>query len=162
MGDMARVTAPPDTSAQDVADYFLTLAATTEDEPDYLSPMRLQKLLYYAQAWSLANRGRPLFHEKIEAWTHGPVVRSVYARFVDRGDDTIAPSGQLTNLTADDQDFVRSVWEAYKGFSATALRNMTHNETPWLAAFRGRSDGRAPGIVSHRSMQEYFAQRAPD
>jgi uncharacterized phage-associated protein len=159
---MGRVTAPPDTSVLDVADYFLTLAATTEEDPDYLSPMRLQKLLYYAQAWSLANRGRPLFHEKIEAWTHGPVVRSVYARFADYGDNTIAPSGQPPTLSPEDQDFVRSVWEAYKGFSATALRNMTHNETPWMAAFQGPSDGRPPGVVTLESMEEYFRQRASD
>jgi uncharacterized phage-associated protein len=160
MYGMARVTAPPETSAIDVAEYFLNLAATTEEEPDYLSPMRLQKLLYYAQAWSLANRDRPLFHEKIEAWTHGPVVRNVYARFADCGDEPILPDGKPTKLAAEDQRFVRSVWDAYKGFSAIALRNMTHREAPWLQAYRGPSDGRAPGIVSHRSMQEYFAPRA--
>jgi hypothetical protein len=58
---MARVTAPPDTSAQDVADYFLTLAATTEDEPDYLSPMRLQKLLYLLSELPFLSDARGLF-----------------------------------------------------------------------------------------------------
>ena len=156
---MPGVTAPVNTSALDIADYLLTLAAA-EEEPDYLSPMRLQKLLYYAQAWSLANRDHALFREEIEAWTHGPVVRKVYACFADSGNAPISPTGNPTNLDEDDQEFVRSVWEAYKGFSATALRNMTHKEAPWIEAYRGPKAGQKPGIVSHDSMEAFFAQRA--
>jgi len=153
------IDAPAKASALDVADYFIALAAAEEDEPDYLSPLRLQKLLYYAQAWSLATRGRPLFNDAIEAWTHGPVIRSVYARFADLHDGPIQSSRSGNELTEEDKEFVRSVWDAYKGFSATALRNMTHQEDPWRLAYRGPNEGQKPGIISLDSLREYFEQQ---
>src|SRR5688572_9971276 len=58
-------------SALDVARYLIQLAAA-EDEPEELSHLRLQKLLYYVQGWSLAQRGEAMFPDRIEAWAHGP------------------------------------------------------------------------------------------
>src|SRR5689334_12279943 len=69
-------------SAMDVAKFLIYLSAC-EDEPDYVSHLRLQKLLYYVQGWSLALRGKPMFVERIEAWAHGPVVKNVYAILAD-------------------------------------------------------------------------------
>lgn len=60
-------------SAYEVAQHLIRLAEF-EEEPDYLTHLRLQKLLYYVQAWSMAMRSRPMFPERIEAWGHGPVV----------------------------------------------------------------------------------------
>ena len=51
--------------------------------------VQLQKLVYYSQAWSLAWDGAPLFHDKIEAWRHGPVCRSIYKR-TDTADATLS------------------------------------------------------------------------
>lgn len=155
---MRQLDAPPKTSAYDVAVYFLHLAAS-EEEADLLSHLRLQKLLYYAQAWSLANRDRPLFHEQIEAWTHGPVVRDVYRRFADCGDALLTPPTGQFHLSNDDKAFVLSVWDAYKDLSATALRNMTHNEEPWVSAFRGPNKGQKPGVISQEAMRDYFRSR---
>ena len=50
------------------------------DESVLVSPLRLQKLLYYCQGWSLALLGRPLFRQPIEAWMNGPVVKDVYQK----------------------------------------------------------------------------------
>ena len=66
-------------SAQDVAKYFLTLVS--EDEGDFLTNLKLQKLLYYAQGFSVAMLGSPLFSDKIEAWTYGPAVPNVYRTY---------------------------------------------------------------------------------
>jgi uncharacterized phage-associated protein len=153
-------TALSDASALRVADLFLVLSAT-EEEPDCVSPLRLQKLLYYAQAWSLAMRDRPLFREDIEAWIDGPVVPRVYARFAHDGDRCqISPSSPLVSLSADDDAFVRSVWRAYRNYSATALHYMAQYEDPWRLAHGGPSDGGEPGILTHESMKDYFAPQA--
>lgn len=144
--------------AEDVARFFLYLAAQ-EAEPELVTHMRLQKLLYHAQGWSLAARGRPLFDSPIEAWVHGPVVRSVYPMFRDHGDQPI-PSCEARGdipLADDDKNFVRSIWEGYKGFSATRLRQMTHADPPYLHA-RGTlgPDERSDMPISNASMQEFF------
>ena len=118
--------------ALDVARYLIYLAAV-EPEPEYLTHMRLQKLLYYVQGWSLALKKRPMFSDRIEAWAHGPVVRSVYPQFADFGDQPIPPQKLLISdrLSDEDREFIESVWEAYKGYSSSSLRAMTHKEAPW-------------------------------
>ncbi len=77
-------------SAYEVARCLVRLAAHDE-EPDYLTNLRLQKLLYYAQAWSLAMRDKPLFDDRIEAWPSGPVVPSVFDRFLGLGRRSLLP-----------------------------------------------------------------------
>ena len=119
--------------AFDVAKLLIELAQA-EDEPDQLSHLRLQKLLYYAQGWSLALRNKALFLERIEAWEHGPVVPTVYRSFAKYGANSIPASDFVPGdcgLTEDECDLVHRVWESYKHFSATKLREMTHKEMPW-------------------------------
>ena len=61
-----------------VANYLLSYAKKRNSSVDNL---KLQKLLYYAQAWHLVFRGKPLFRERIEAWVHGPVVPLIYREY---------------------------------------------------------------------------------
>ncbi|MCH8046564.1 MAG: DUF4065 domain-containing protein [Planctomycetes bacterium] len=149
-------------SAESVARYFIVLAAS-ESEPDFLTHMRLQKLLYYAQGWSLALRDRPMFPERIEAWAHGPVVRDLYKEYADFGDVPISLDSinATTDLTDDDMQFVRAVWDAYKGYSTTSLRAMSHSELPWIEA-RGSCApaDRCSEEISHESMSRFFQKAA--
>lgn len=134
--------------ASDVAEYFLWLSANEcPDDPDYLTPMKLQKLLYYAQGWSLAETGRPLFGEEIEAWRDGPVVESVYQQFKRWEKRPIVeyPS-RAPALTPEAEALVRSVWDRYKAYSAYRLSDMTHEEMPWKKA-RGGLARNAPSRV---------------
>lgn len=150
-------------SAVDVARYLIFLASPSEDEDtDSLSHLRLQKLLYYVQGWHLAVCGKPLFNGRIEAWTNGPVVREVYPVFRELSYRAIAPSegADSPNLSIKDKEFIRAVWDQYKVYSATALRDKTHRETPWLrargnAAPRERSDAE----ITHDSLRAFFAPR---
>jgi uncharacterized phage-associated protein len=146
--------------AYEVARYLVRLAAD-EEEPDFLTHLRLQKLLYYVQAWSLAQRGTPLFSEQIQAWANGPVVREVYSRFRDIGRRPILPEDmepdREIDLDEEDRAFVAAVWESYKGFSAWSLREMTHEEAPWLDARRGLGPAdRCENEITHDAMREYF------
>jgi uncharacterized phage-associated protein len=143
-------------TATDVAKYLAQLAESAP-EPDELSHLRIQKLLYYVQGWSLALRGRPMFEEPIEAWPHGPVVPQVYHRLKEFGYRSI-PASEIPGaaLSKADAAFVGRVWSAYSEFSATKLRDMTHAEAPWQAARNGRNPD-APGRrITHDSMRRYF------
>src|ERR1044071_4359251 len=68
----------PAISALRAARYILR---RMHDSGEPISNLKLQKLLYYAQGWHLALRNEPLFHERIEAWVHGPAVPPVYGHF---------------------------------------------------------------------------------
>lgn len=65
--------------AQDVAEYFIALARHSEDTS--VTNLKIQKLVYYAQAWYLANYGNSLFEEDFQAWVHGPVIPELYQQY---------------------------------------------------------------------------------
>lgn len=145
-------------NAIDIARYMLYLAAG-EPEPEGLTPMRLQKLLYYAQGWRLALTGQPLFDSPIEAWTHGPVVRTVYPRFADYGGSPIAfhESSDGAELPDEIRAYVREVWESLRQHSAGQLRRMTHSESPWLDARHELGpDDASNTVISQQAMRDHF------
>lgn len=134
----------PSTAAA-VANEFLDLAAR-EGVP--IDQMKLQKLVYYAQAWHLALKGGPLFDEDLEAWPWGPVVRNVYIQTKDFGRAPVTQKiAELQKVGADplnwrfetpeiaDTDlkgFIRDVWDAHKRFSGVQLSNSAHARgEPW-------------------------------
>lgn len=149
--------------ALDIARYLVHLASPSEDEDvDCLSHLRLQKLLYYVQGWHLAAYAKPLFSGRIEAWTHGPVVREVYPAFADHRCAVIPPSAGADDgaLTASEKEFVRTIWDRYKKYSASALREMTHEEAPWLNARGGlRPHEKSSQEITHEALRQYFAPR---
>ena len=65
--------------AIDVANFFVDLA--NSDPDDCMTNLRVNKLLYFAQAWSVVRRNKPLFEEDMQAWKYGPVVPEVYTAF---------------------------------------------------------------------------------
>jgi uncharacterized phage-associated protein len=157
--------------AFDVANYLIRLG-TAEDEPQYLTHLQLQKLLYYTQGWSLALRDAPLFGERIEAWAHGPVVRDVYPAFAAYGSLPITSIVATTDdpgydcpsdLSDDECDLITAVWSVYKKYSASHLREMTHNERPWIEA-RGQLGpaDRCDREITFASMERYFSKLAED
>src|SRR5580704_12809669 len=96
--------------AIDIARYLIQLSYRPDspEESDLLCPLRLQKLLYYVQGWSLALRGRPAFDDEIEAWTLGPVVPEIYRQFKPVGALVIVPAqaGEPAELSSSDAKFV--------------------------------------------------------
>lgn len=121
------------------------------------SPMKLQKLCYYAQAYSLAEGGQ-LFPEDFQAWQHGPVVPELYAKYKDlqwRAIDAVMPPANATV-----SDLVIEVVAAYGRFDGAALSNMTHREAPWVDA-RGdlpESEG-SREVISKESIHAFFAAK---
>ena len=117
---------------KDVAEYFLVL--DEENKGDGISNLKLQKLIYYAQGFYSAIYDRPLFNSPISAWTHGPVIECLYHEYKGYGKNHIpVPTGFDTNtLSGDEEDIIEEVFEVFGQFSAWKLRNMTHEEPPWL------------------------------
>lgn len=133
----------------DVADYFLS--KTDEEAGDVISNLKLQKLVYYAQGFTLAVTGKPLFNEPIEAWQHGPVVPDLYHKYKDHGAYGIpAPTNvDFSKFSSEIKEILDEVYDVYGQFSAWKLRNMTHEEAPWKNTEKG-------GVISLSSMSEYF------
>ena len=123
-----------------VANYFLERAQAVGEE---ISPMKLQKLVYYAQGWHLGILGEPLIDEQVEAWRFGPVIRSLYHEFKEFGNqpiDRLAKKSTPSNFSepripkdpGPTRDILDKVYESYVGYSASRLSMMTHAPgTPW-------------------------------
>lgn len=116
----------------DVAKCFLFL--DSESEGDGISNLKLQKLVYYAQGFYSAIFNKPLFENGIYAWTHGPVVPELYREYKEFGSNHIpVPTDfDISRLSDDEYGLINEVFEVFGQYSAWKLRNMTHEETPWL------------------------------
>lgn len=132
------------------------------DEPDPLTNLRLQKLLYYAQAWSLVIRESELFSDELEAWGQGPVVPAAYHALSD-GPIRVEAFAGAPVLRDEEAEFVRRLWEAYSPYSALQLSKMVREEAP--GSRRGKIDRRtAAGTMPSRcstSKLTLAARRCP-
>jgi len=127
---------------------------------DTITHLKLQKLLYYAQAWHLANTGEPLFDEEIQAWTHGPVVPSVWRAYREKRWEPLELVDRLPDLNKYTQNYLDRVFQVYGGFTAKRLELMTHNEDPWKEA-RGDLplEASCQNVISHDTMRRYYRKR---
>jgi uncharacterized phage-associated protein len=141
-------------TADQIADTIIHLSRERGIE---ITNLKLQKLLYYAQAWHLAFTGEPLFREEIEAWVHGPVVPSMFQKFRGYRWNTIdAPVDPVNDANV--VGHINAVLDAYGKFSATRLEYLTHNERPWLEARRGApNDEPLRNVISRETMQRYYS-----
>lgn len=122
-----------------------------------VSTWKLQKLVYYAQAWHLVWEDRPLFEDPIQAWANGPVVPTLYARH--RGQFTITawPSGNPDALDEGEQSTIVAVLGFYGDKSGQWLSDLTHRELPWIEARDGLAPGeRGSAVITHEAMAEYY------
>jgi uncharacterized phage-associated protein len=122
--------------------------------------LKLQKLLYYTQAWHLAIFGTPILAEQIEAWVHGPVIPDVFRLYRDCRWNSIpatVPSGHLPPGLG---KHVTEVLKAYGDFTGWQLERLTHSERPWQEARGGLPpDAPSHNIITHQSMKEYYRAR---
>ncbi len=121
-------------SAYDIANYFIYKAK--KDDQELISPLKLQKLVYYAQGLHLALYGKPIFKENIIAWNYGPVVPELYKKYKQYGARGIAPERAFDPDSIDDdmREFLDEVYTAFGQFSATRLMDLTHSDNCWRNA----------------------------
>lgn len=137
--------------ALDVAQSILYIAHQAGDN---ITNLKLQKLLYYAQAWYLVNFDKPLFEDNIEAWQYGPVVREVYITFNKYQNKPISKFDKkaIDKLTAEQVDYLKEFCAYFMKFSASELVSMTHSEQPWIEAF----EQGAQTVISIETMKTYY------
>jgi uncharacterized phage-associated protein len=143
-------------NAKDVAAYILA-------EHGGMTAMKLQKLVYYAQAWHLVWCDRPLYGEPIEAWAAGPVIRSLFD--AHRGRYTVASpadvGGDPASLDGRERETVNTVVAHYGKWTAEQLSDLTHSEEPWLTARTGlRPTERGNAVIDPTMMVDYYASVA--
>ncbi len=128
-----------------------------------LTTMKLQKLLYYSQAWHLVFHHKPMFDEKIEAWPQGPVTPSIFAGHRKQYQVTGWPSGQADALTGAEKKTLTWVMGKYAHYSAETLSRMTHMESLWRVA-RGISgdNEKSSQPIPHDQMRHFYARQIVD
>ena len=136
----------------DVARYIL-------EHTGAISTWKLQKLCYYAQAWSLAWTGSPLFNEDFEAWRNGPVCPELFHRHkgMFKADASIVSDANVNALTDDERDTIDTVLRDYGDMEPHELRAQSHVEAPWKDA-RGGIDSMAScnTVITKDAMGEYY------
>ena len=138
------------TNVHDVAAYIL-------DRSGPMTTMKLQKLCYYSQGWSLAWDGVPLFPESFRAWANGPVCYELFDMHRGRFQVSDWPWGDLQRLTQDEKETVQAVLNAYGKLSGQELSDKTHSERPWVETRGGLPDGAGSSEeISMDLMQEFF------
>lgn len=137
-------------SVHDVAAYILK-----KEGP--MTAMKLQKLIYYCQAWSLVWDEAPLFRSRIEAWANGPVVPDLYARH--RGMFKVSEwDGNPASLNQKQKDTIDGVLKFYGDKPSQWLSDLTHQEDPWRQARAGcHPNERGCNIITHAAMAEYYS-----
>lgn len=150
------------TTIDDACDYIIS-----KTEQDGLSLLKLQKLLYYCQAWFLAfGKGR-LFDGKFQAWVHGPVNRQIYDRFKDSkllyssvSADDIRRDFSYNNLTSDEKSQIDAILSVYAAYTGDQLESMAHQEEPWIAARGSLSlHERCENEIDEAIMERYYKSR---
>jgi uncharacterized phage-associated protein len=152
--------------AKAVANEFIDLA----DGRD-LSPMKLQKLVYFAHGWYLAITDKALIRENVEAWQFGPVIPELYQEFKRYGSGDVSRQSfereeggsyvpRIANQLDDPEaeramEVIRSVWDHYGKYSAIKLSNATHMAgTPWSRCYSPMNLSSA--VIPNEEIGDYF------
>jgi uncharacterized phage-associated protein len=129
-----------------------------------INVLKLQKLLFYTQAWHMAfNEGKPLFEGEFQAWINGPVNREIYNRFIrskgmyselNQGD---AISSSWESLIEKEKLHIREVLGVYGPLTDSQLVALTHREKPWIEARGGISEGeRCENVINEQTMTNFY------
>jgi uncharacterized phage-associated protein len=143
----------PESTAKNIANWIIDYYS---QHGDFVSNLKLQKLIYYAQAWHLALHDKPLFNERIEAWVHGPVQPAVYGAFKKFGYLPITES-VACKIDAAHESHVMDVLKAYGRLQAFELEQLVHTEQPWIAARKGLPpDANCKNEIRHIDMRTFY------
>lgn len=129
-------------------------AQAEEDTGDPMTNLRLNKLLYFAQGYSLAKHGVPLFDSRIEAWGKGPVVPEVYHHYKGFGQNMIVDTPADRDAFSDSEySLILDVLIASEPYSTNKLVNISHEKgAPWRNLYTGAHNIEIPVTA----IREYF------
>lgn len=140
----------------DVANFFLKIV--DRDSGSTITPLKLQKILYYAQGYYLANYDKPLFKEDFQAWAHGPANEGIYDKYKSCKYNTIPmPKEDLPLMDDELNDFLNDIWQTFGIYDGKYLEEQTHKESPWIEARKGYAPGeKCYEIITKESMKRFF------
>lgn len=140
---------------------------------DSVSHKKLQKLLYYVEAWHLVNFGTAILEEDFQAWVHGPVIPELYQKLKDFGfndlkvineeeetvDKEIEAIIRRNNLDKEKVEFIYSVLDNYGSLTSFELELLSHSEKPWIEARANCAPHeRCTNVISKESMLNFYSQ----
>lgn len=156
--------------AKAVANYFLDVAAVNNTS---LTPMKLQKLVFFAHGWHMGLYNEPLIVDPVQAWKFGPVVPTLYHEFKHLGAGAIScratdfdfangclfePAVPLEDVRS--RDLLSQIWSVYGRMSGPQLSNLTHMAgTPWSLVWE-RSGGAHQTVIPDEEIRQYFSAQA--
>ncbi len=137
-------------TVRDIADHLLHRA---DEDGNTVTHLKLQKLCYYAQGYSLALLSEPMFDEPIEAWEHGPVVRELWNQYKTYGKAPIGAPSRTPEIEPYRAKVLEEVHRRFGWMTAWDLRNRTHDEVPWREAwFQPENDA----TLNLQTMRDFF------
>jgi uncharacterized phage-associated protein len=151
----------PRYKALDIARFFIGQVDVAKG--DSITPLKVQKLVYYSQAWNYTLFGEPLFDEKIEAWAHGPVIESVwreYKSFATRNSpiDISKVTCEVPDFDDQTKKLLADIRRIYAEHSGTYLERLTHSEAPWQEARQGLTAyAISNNEITLDSMKKYYS-----
>ena len=153
------MTAKKISKIESVAQYFIYLSNRDKKS---ITNNKLQKLVYYAQAWSLVFNNKKLFNDPIEAWIHGPAVRKLYLQYRNMGFGPIQKDIDEKTIIIDKKDkaILDEVWTIYGKYDAEYLEILSHCEQPWqdtregLQVYEGSSNE-----ITRESMKQFYSAK---
>ncbi|MBL0769839.1 DUF4065 domain-containing protein [Sphingopyxis sp. DHUNG17] len=138
-------------SVFDVAQYILAAHGP-------MTTMKLQKLVYYSQAWSIVWDDDVLFPERIEAWKNGPVVRDLWVATQGRFRVSAISGGDADRLNPAQRETVDLILGFYGDKDAQWLSDLTHMEDPWKDAYAKAQNTE----ITPYALMEYYSALGPN
>lgn len=144
-----------------VAHYFM--AKNLADKKEGFTNKKLQKLLFYAQVWSLVLNDKKLISDKFEAWVHGAAIPTLYGRYKKFGFGEIQEdfdSSEFSALDDKEKKLLDMVWSVYGKYDADYLELLNHSEEPWQNARRGVSPFESSSAeISEKDIKRFYGAK---
>jgi uncharacterized phage-associated protein len=142
------------TTAKIVAAHLIAMSRERSVE---ITNLKLQKLLYYSQAWHLAFYDSPLFDDRLEAWVHGPVVPPIFGDFKHFRWNPIDVDPMPLDMPELEHGHLREIMKVYGDLTPNQLEERTHQEWPWKEA-RGNTPPDEPSktVISLETMKQFY------
>lgn len=145
-----------------IAHYFM--AKSREQGRTDFTNKKLQKLMFYAQAWSLVLNNQPIIDDKFEAWIHGAAIPALYRVYKDYGWSNITEAfdtSEFSQLTNEERELLDDVWTVYgQNYDADYLELLNHSEEPWQKARQDVAPFESSNAeISEAVMKEFYGRK---
>ncbi len=143
-----------------VANYFLNKMEPESGES--ITPLKVQKIVYFCQSWQLSLFKRVLFNEDFQAWQHGPVIPDMYMYFKNlnfNSNDSLPKVNDFDINIFDEEErsVLEMVWQVYGKYDGKFLEKLSHMDEPWRMAWEKREDNnKGTVVITKESMQKYY------